>query len=71
MAEEETSTPTITIDDEVYNYEDLGDEGKYIFSLLSEVQPEMVGLTKRLSVLQAAQKTFVADLKNSLATTEE
>ena len=47
---EEESKPVVTINDVEYPVEELSDEGRFGYSLLTEIVPEINALTKRLAV---------------------
>ena len=63
--EEEAARPVVTINDVEYPVEDLSDEGKFGYSLLTEIIPEINALTKRLAVLNAARSNIAQNIEHS------
>lgn len=64
--EEEAARPVVTINDVEYPVEDLSDEGKFGYSLLTEIIPEINALTKRLAVLNAARSNIAQNIEHSI-----
>ena len=62
----EESKPVLTINNVEYPVEDLSDEGKFSYSLLTGIIPEINELTKRLAVLNAARNNIALDLEHSI-----
>ena len=56
----------MTINDVEYPVEDLSDEGKFGYSLLTEIIPEINALTKRLAVLNAARSNIAQNIEHSI-----
>lgn len=63
---EEESTPVVTINDVEYPVEELSDEGRFGYSLLTEIVPEINALTKRLAVLNAARTNIAQKIEHSV-----
>jgi len=63
---EKEARPVVTINDVEYPVEDLSDEGKFGYSLLTEIIPEINALTKRLAVLNAARSNIAQNLEHSI-----
>ena len=63
---EEEARPVVTINDVEYPVEDLSDEGKFGYSLLTEIIPEITALTKRLAVLNAARSNIAQNIEHSI-----
>lgn len=70
MSEEET-IPSVRYSNEsgTYDVQQLSDEAKQTFQLLLEVNNEVNGLNRRLSVLQAAGLHLNAVMQNNLDNT--
>ena len=70
MSEEETK-PSVRYSTEsgTYDVQQLSDEAKQAFQLLLEVNNEVNGLNRRLSVLQAAGLHLNAVMQNNLDNT--
>ena len=63
---EEESRPVVTINDVEYPEEELSDEGRFGYSLLTEIVPEINALTKRLAVLNAARSNIALNIEHSV-----
>ena len=63
---EEESRPVVTIKNVEYPVEELSDEGKFGYSLLTEIVPEINALTKRLAVLNAARYNIALNIEHSV-----
>ena len=63
---EEESKPVVTINDVEYPVEELSDEGRFGYSLLTEIVPEINALTKRLAVLNAARTNIAQKIEHSV-----
>lgn len=63
---EEESTPVVTINDVEYPVEELSEEGRFGYSLLTEIVPEINALTKRLAVLNAARTNIAQKIEHSV-----
>jgi len=57
---------TYKTDDGLYDVEKLNDTAKVAFNYLAEVQSEIQTLTKRIDVLNAANKTYNSMLQENL-----
>ena len=57
---------TYKTDDGIYDVEKLNDTAKVAFNYLAEVQSEIQTLTKRIDVLNAANKTYNSMLQENL-----
>ena len=57
---------TYKTDDGMYDVEKLNDTAKVAFNYLAEVQSEIQTLTKRIDVLNAANKTYNSMLQENL-----
>ena len=67
MSEEETKrSVTYTNENGAYDVQQLSDEAKQTFQLLLEVNNEVNGLNRRLSVLQAAGLHLNTVMQNNL-----
>ena len=64
--EEEESKPVLIINDVEYPVEELSDEGRFSYSLLTGIIPEINELTKRLAVLNAARNNISQNIEHSL-----
>ena len=64
--EEEESKPVLIINDVEYPVEELSEDGRFSYSLLTGIIPEINALTKRLAVLNAARNNIALDLEHSL-----
>jgi hypothetical protein len=63
---EEESKSVVTINDVEYPVEELSDEGRFGYSLLTEIVPEINALTKRLAVLNAARTNIAQKIEHSV-----
>jgi hypothetical protein len=63
---EEESKPVVTINDVEYPVEELSEEGRFGYSLLTEIVPEINALTKRLAVLNAARTNIAQKIEHSV-----
>ena len=63
---EEEIKPVVTINDVEDPVEELSDEGKFGYSLLTEIVPEINALTKRLAVLNAARSNIALNIEHSV-----
>lgn len=63
---EEESKPVVTINDVEYSVEELSEEGRFGYSLLTEIVPEINALTKRLAVLNAARTNIAQKIEHSV-----
>ena len=63
---EEEVRRVVTINDVEYPVEDLSDECKFGYSLLTEIIPEINALTKRLAVLNAARSNIAQNIEHSI-----
>ena len=63
---EEESKPVVTINDVEYPVEELSDEGRFGYSLLTAIVPEINALTKRLAVLNAARTNIAQKIEHSV-----
>ena len=63
---EEESKPVVTINDVEYPVEELSDEGRFGYSLLTEIVPAINALTIRLAVLNAARTNIAQKIEHSV-----
>ena len=63
---EEESKPVLIINDVEYPVEELSDEGRFSYSLLTGIIPEINALTKRLAVLNAARNNISQNIERSI-----
>jgi|TARA_R110000787_G_scaffold176452_1_gene288643 hypothetical protein len=63
---EEESKPVLTVNDVEYPVEELSDEARFGYSLLTGIIPEINELTKRLAVLNAARNNISQNIERSI-----
>ena len=62
---------TFTLDDKVYNIDDVSDKAKFVVYNLNELSTKRRKIDGKLAILNAAELGFITELREEVAETED